>query len=124
MRPATLITTASVAVGVAIVVVVAIVGQSNVKQQNQQGNVAMARFEQNLKRTGQTSPSAYQQLVAVVDKVHSQDALTPPELAVWRKAMADVNAQSTGVKKILDHWPEIRSRSAPAAAVEDLDRVT
>jgi hypothetical protein len=122
MRPA--LVTVAIAVGVAIVAVALIVGHSNVKQRNQQANVAMARFEQSLKRTGQTSPSAYQQLVTVVNKVDRKDALTPPELAVWRKAMADVNAQSAGVTKILDNWPEIRSRSAPAAAVEGLVAIT
>jgi hypothetical protein len=105
---------AAVAVGIAIVVVAVIGGQARVKERNKQANVAMVRFEQNLKRTAQTSPAAYRELVAVVDKVDREEALTPPELAIWRKSMAAVNAESTGVNKILDHWPEIRSRSAPA----------
>ena len=110
MRPA-LIAVAVAAVA-AIVVVTLVGGQARVKDRNKQANVSMVRFEQNLKRTAQTSQSAYQELVAVVDKVDRKDALTPPELAVWRKAMAAVNAESWGVNKILDHWPEIRSRSA------------
>ena len=111
MRPALI--AAAVAVGVAIVAVAVIGGQARVKERNKQANVAMARFEQNLKRTAQTSPSAYQEVVTVVDKVHDEDALTRSELAVWRKTMADVNAESTGVNKILKNWPVLRARSAP-----------
>jgi apolipoprotein N-acyltransferase len=122
MRPALIV--AAVAVGVAIVVVAVIGGQARVKDRNKQANVSMARFEQNLKRTAQTSPSDYQQVVAVVDKVEKKEKLSPPELVVWRKAMGDVDAQSWGVNKILDHWTEIRSRSAPAGAVEGLRGAT
>lgn len=118
MRPALIV--AAVAVGVAIVVVAVIGGQARVKERNKQANVSMARFEQNLKRTAQTSSSDYQRVVAVVDKVERKDALSRAELAVWRKAMGDVDAQSWGVNKILDNWPEIRSRSAPAGAVQGL----
>lgn len=122
MRPALIV--AAVAVGVAIVVVAVIGGQARVKERNKQANVSMARFEQNLKRTAQTSSSDYQRVVAVVDKVERKDALSRSELAVWRKAMGDVDAQSWGVNKILDNWPEIRSRSAPAGAVQGLRGVT
>jgi hypothetical protein len=115
---------AGVAVGIAIVVVAVVGGQARVKDRNKKADVAMARFEQNLKRTGQTSPSAYQEIVTVMDKVDKEEALDRSQLAVWRKTMADVNAESTGVNKILDNWPEIRARSAPSGAVRGLAGVT
>lgn len=122
MRPALI--AVAVAVVAAIVVVTLIGGQARVKDRNKQANVSMARFEQNLKRTAQTSSSAYQQIVTVVDKVDKKQKLTPPELAVWRKQMAAVNAESWGVNKILDHWAEIKSRSAPTGAMRGLAGVT